>query len=218
MGALLTHPSTLSDRSSAAHGAGLSQGCVSTDHSLVISTQPHLAHPGLCLWLGVEAWGAAQAWGPSSVAREGGEAEVAKPRACHMLRSLVEDTPPQVIWPHLISAALSAHQVYSMLSHVFPAVRRGSILWLHRPPPRAELASICLAVATGSSPGVILTTTRGQGPPGPHQDSGSSPRPTHTPAGWLSAKQLALRRGAALTVAVGSLIAGLVLGVLTARP
>lgn len=93
-----------------------------------------------------------------------------------------------------------------------------SILRLHSPPPRAELASACLAVATGSSPGVILTTYSRLGG---HLDLLGTPEAIHTlpaPTNRLSAKQLALRRGAALGVAVGSLIVGLVLRVLTARP
>ena len=91
----------------------------------------------------------------------------------------------------------------------------GSILWLHSPPPRAEPASVCLAVATGSSPGVILTTYSRSGG---HPDLLRTPEAVHalpTPAGRLSAKQLALRQGAALGVAVGSLIVGLILRVLT---
>uniref|UniRef100_A0A8C2PLH2 Multidrug and toxin extrusion protein n=1 Tax=Capra hircus TaxID=9925 RepID=A0A8C2PLH2_CAPHI len=84
-----------------------------------------------------------------------------------------------------------------------------------RPGPEKVVVS---SVATGSSPGVILMTYSRLGG---HLDLLRTPEAVHalpTPAGQLSAKQLALRRGAALAVAVGSLIAGLVLRVLTARP
>uniref|UniRef100_A0A4W2FUU9 Multidrug and toxin extrusion protein n=1 Tax=Bos indicus x Bos taurus TaxID=30522 RepID=A0A4W2FUU9_BOBOX len=84
-----------------------------------------------------------------------------------------------------------------------------------RPGPEKAVVS---SVATGSSPGVILTTYLR---PGGQPDLHRTPEAVHvlpTPAGRLSAKQLALRRGAALGVAVGSLIVGLILRVLTARP
>ncbi|XP_061247149.1 multidrug and toxin extrusion protein 2 isoform X2 [Bos javanicus] len=84
-----------------------------------------------------------------------------------------------------------------------------------RPGPEKAVVS---SVATGSSPGVILTT---YSRPGGHPVLLRTPEAVHalpTPAGRLSAKQLALRRGAALGVAVGSLIVGLILRVLTARP
>ncbi|XP_010841226.1 PREDICTED: multidrug and toxin extrusion protein 2 isoform X3 [Bison bison bison] len=84
-----------------------------------------------------------------------------------------------------------------------------------RPGPEKAVVS---SVATGSSPGVILMT---YSRPGGHPDLLRTPEAVHalpTPAGRLSAKQLALRRGAALGVAVGSLIVGLILRVLTARP
>ncbi|XP_069459700.1 multidrug and toxin extrusion protein 2 isoform X1 [Ovis canadensis] len=96
-----------------------------------------------------------------------------------------------------------------------PLESTDSMAFRTRPGPEKVVVS---SVATGSSPGVILTT---YSRPGGHLDLIRTPEAVHalpTPAGWLSAKQLALRRGAALTVAVGSLIAGLVLRVLTARP
>uniref|UniRef100_A0A8C6G396 Multidrug and toxin extrusion protein n=1 Tax=Moschus moschiferus TaxID=68415 RepID=A0A8C6G396_MOSMO len=84
-----------------------------------------------------------------------------------------------------------------------------------RPGPEKAVVS---SVATGSSPGVILTT---YSRPGGHLDLLRTPEAVHAlpaPTGRLSAKQLAVRRGAALGMAVGSLIVGLVLRVLTARP
>ncbi|XP_044795101.2 multidrug and toxin extrusion protein 2 isoform X3 [Bubalus bubalis] len=81
-----------------------------------------------------------------------------------------------------------------------------------RPGPEKAVVS---SVATGSSPGVILTTYSRSGG---HPDLLRTPEAVHalpTPAGRLSAKQLALHRGAALGVAVGSLIVGLILRVLT---
>uniref|UniRef100_A0A8B9YJ98 Multidrug and toxin extrusion protein n=1 Tax=Bos mutus grunniens TaxID=30521 RepID=A0A8B9YJ98_BOSMU len=96
-----------------------------------------------------------------------------------------------------------------------PLGSTGSMALGPRPGPEKAVVS---SVATGSSPGVILTT---YSRPGGHPVLLRTPEAVHalpTPAGRLSAKQLALRRGAALGVAVGSLIVGLILRVLTARP
>ncbi|XP_043759922.1 multidrug and toxin extrusion protein 2 isoform X2 [Cervus elaphus] len=96
-----------------------------------------------------------------------------------------------------------------------PLGSTGSMALGPRPGPEKAVVS---SVATGSSPGVILTTYSRLGG---HLDLLRTPEAVHTlpaPTNRLSAKQLALRRGAALGVAVGSLIVGLVLRVLTARP
>ncbi|XP_070335308.1 multidrug and toxin extrusion protein 2 isoform X4 [Odocoileus virginianus] len=96
-----------------------------------------------------------------------------------------------------------------------PLGSSGSMALGPRPGPEKAVVS---SVATGSSPGVILTTYSRLGG---HLDLLRTPEAIQTlpaPANRLSAKQLAVRRGAALGVAVGSLIVGLVLRVLTARP
>ncbi|XP_057571440.1 multidrug and toxin extrusion protein 2 isoform X3 [Hippopotamus amphibius kiboko] len=86
-----------------------------------------------------------------------------------------------------------------------------------RPRPGPEKAVVS-SVATGSSPGVTLMTfSRPEGrlhlcrTPDAAQALPAAP-------GRLSAKQLAIRRGAALGAAVGTLVVGLALRVLTARP
>ncbi|XP_029067663.1 multidrug and toxin extrusion protein 2 isoform X8 [Monodon monoceros] len=81
-------------------------------------------------------------------------------------------------------------------------------------PERAVLSS----VATGSYPGVTLTM---YSRPEAHLDLFGTPeaaQPLPAPPGRLSAKQLAIRRGAALGAATGTLVVGLVIRVLTARP
>ncbi|KAJ8793716.1 hypothetical protein J1605_003527 [Eschrichtius robustus] len=81
-------------------------------------------------------------------------------------------------------------------------------------PERAVISS----VATGSYPGVTLTT---YSRPEAHVDLFGTPeaaQPLPAPPGRLSAKQLAIRRGAALGAATGTLVVGLVIRVLTARP
>ncbi|XP_059763937.1 multidrug and toxin extrusion protein 2 isoform X2 [Balaenoptera ricei] len=84
-----------------------------------------------------------------------------------------------------------------------------------RPGPERVVVS---SVATGSYPGVTLTT---YSRPEAHLDLFGTPeaaQPLPAPPGRLSAKQLAIRRGAALGAATGTLVVGLVIRVLTARP
>uniref|UniRef100_A0A8C8Y087 Multidrug and toxin extrusion protein n=1 Tax=Panthera leo TaxID=9689 RepID=A0A8C8Y087_PANLE len=72
-------------------------------------------------------------------------------------------------------------------------------------------------LATGASPGVTLTT---YSRPESHLDLFRAPEAAQAlpaPASRLSARQLAIRRGAALGMASGTLTAGLVVRVLTAR-
>ncbi|XP_007462732.1 PREDICTED: multidrug and toxin extrusion protein 2 [Lipotes vexillifer] len=81
-------------------------------------------------------------------------------------------------------------------------------------PERAVVSS----VATVSYPGVTLTM---YSRPEAHLDLFGTPeaaQPLPAPPGRLSAKQLAIRRGAALGAATGMLVVGLVIRVLTARP
>ncbi|XP_061030586.1 multidrug and toxin extrusion protein 2 isoform X7 [Eubalaena glacialis] len=81
-------------------------------------------------------------------------------------------------------------------------------------PERAVISS----VATGSYPGVTLTM---YSRPEAHLDLFGTPeaaQPLPAPLGRLSAKQLAIRRGAALGAAMGTLVVGLVIRFLTARP
>ncbi|XP_036693740.1 multidrug and toxin extrusion protein 2 isoform X3 [Balaenoptera musculus] len=84
-----------------------------------------------------------------------------------------------------------------------------------RPGPERAVVS---SVATGSYPGVTLTM---YSRPEAHLDLFGTPeaaQPLPAPPGRLSAKQLAIRRGAALGAAMGTLVVGLVIRVLTARP
>ncbi|XP_059989821.1 multidrug and toxin extrusion protein 2-like [Lagenorhynchus albirostris] len=84
-----------------------------------------------------------------------------------------------------------------------------------RPGPERAVVS---SVATGSHPGVTLTM---YSRPEAHLDLFGTPeaaQPLPAPPGRLSAKQLAIRRGAALGAATGTLVVGLVIRVLTARP
>ncbi|XP_026986964.1 multidrug and toxin extrusion protein 2-like isoform X9 [Sagmatias obliquidens] len=84
-----------------------------------------------------------------------------------------------------------------------------------RPGPERAVVS---SVATGSYPGVTLTM---YSRPEAHLDLFGTPeaaQPLPAPPGRLSAKQLAIRRGAALGAATGMLVVGLVIRVLTARP
>ncbi|XP_030717153.1 multidrug and toxin extrusion protein 2 [Globicephala melas] len=84
-----------------------------------------------------------------------------------------------------------------------------------RPGPERAVVS---SVATGSYPGVTLTM---YSRPEAHLDLFGTPeaaQPLPAPPGRLSAKQLAIRRGAALGAATGTLVVGLVIRVLTARP
>ncbi|XP_066877582.1 multidrug and toxin extrusion protein 2-like [Kogia breviceps] len=84
-----------------------------------------------------------------------------------------------------------------------------------RPGPESAVES---SVATGSYPGVTLTM---YSRPEAHLDLFGTPgaaQPLPAPPGRLTAKQLAIRRGAALGAAMGTLVAGLVVRVLTARP
>ncbi|XP_042772191.1 multidrug and toxin extrusion protein 2-like [Panthera leo] len=83
-----------------------------------------------------------------------------------------------------------------------------------RPGPAEAVTS---SVATGASPGVTLTT---YSRPESHLDLFRAPEAAQAlpaPASRLSARQLAIRRGAALGMASGTLTAGLVVRVLTAR-
>ncbi|KAM7067009.1 multidrug and toxin extrusion protein 2 isoform 2-T2 [Molossus nigricans] len=81
-----------------------------------------------------------------------------------------------------------------------------------RPGPEKAVAS---SVATGSSPGVTLTT---YSRPECHLDLFRTPEATlSAPSSRLSGRQLAIRRGAALGVASATLTAGLVIRVLTSR-
>ncbi|XP_073653456.1 multidrug and toxin extrusion protein 2 isoform X7 [Tursiops truncatus] len=84
-----------------------------------------------------------------------------------------------------------------------------------RPGPERAVVS---SVAMGSHPGVTLTM---YSRPEAHLDLFGTPeaaQPLPAPPGRLSAKQLAIRRGAALGAATGTLVVGLVIRVLTARP
>ncbi|KAM9045721.1 multidrug and toxin extrusion protein 2-like isoform 11-T11 [Megaptera novaeangliae] len=84
-----------------------------------------------------------------------------------------------------------------------------------RPGPERAVVS---SVATGSYPGVTLTM---YSRPEAHLDLFGTPeaaQPLPAPPGRLSAKQLAIRRGAALGAATGTLVVGLVIRVLAARP
>ncbi|XP_022416515.1 multidrug and toxin extrusion protein 2 isoform X1 [Delphinapterus leucas] len=84
-----------------------------------------------------------------------------------------------------------------------------------RPGPERAVVS---SVATGSYPGVTLTM---YSRPEAHLDLFGTPeaaQPLPAPPGRLSAKQLAICRGAALGAATGTLVVGLVIRVLTARP
>ncbi|XP_059937618.1 multidrug and toxin extrusion protein 2-like [Mesoplodon densirostris] len=84
-----------------------------------------------------------------------------------------------------------------------------------RPGPERAVVS---SVATGSYPGVTLTM---YSRPEAHLDLFGTPEaapPLPAPPGRLSAKQLAIRRGAALGAVTGTLVVGLVIRVLTARP
>ncbi|XP_007080849.2 multidrug and toxin extrusion protein 2 [Panthera tigris] len=83
-----------------------------------------------------------------------------------------------------------------------------------RPGPAEAVTS---SVATGASPGVTLTT---YSRPESHLDLFRAPEAAQAlpaPASRLSARQLAIRRGAALGIASGTLTAGLLVRVLTAR-
>uniref|UniRef100_A0A8D1HJN7 Multidrug and toxin extrusion protein n=1 Tax=Sus scrofa TaxID=9823 RepID=A0A8D1HJN7_PIG len=84
-----------------------------------------------------------------------------------------------------------------------------------RPGPEKVVTS---SVATGSPPGVTLTT---YSRPECHLALSGTPEAAQAlpaPSSRLSATQLALRRGAALGVAVATLLAGLLIRVLIARP
>ncbi|XP_004433089.1 PREDICTED: multidrug and toxin extrusion protein 2 [Ceratotherium simum simum] len=77
--------------------------------------------------------------------------------------------------------------------------------------------AVVSSVATGSSPGITLTT---YSRPGCHLDLFRTPEAAHTlsaPASSLSVKQLAIRRGAALGAVSATLTAGLIISVLTTR-
>lgn len=84
-------------------------------------------------------------------------------------------------------------------------------------PAPLTLLSFASAVATGGSPGITLTTySRPEG----HQELFRTPEVAQAlsaPASRLSARQLAMRRGAALGVASATLTAGLVIRVLASR-
>uniref|UniRef100_A0A8D0W8K1 Multidrug and toxin extrusion protein n=1 Tax=Sus scrofa TaxID=9823 RepID=A0A8D0W8K1_PIG len=84
-----------------------------------------------------------------------------------------------------------------------------------RPGPEKVVTS---SVATGSPPGVTLTT---YSRPECHLALSGTPEAAQAlpaPSSRLSATQLAMRRGAALGVAVATLLAGLLIRVLIARP
>ncbi|XP_047612656.1 multidrug and toxin extrusion protein 2 isoform X1 [Phacochoerus africanus] len=84
-----------------------------------------------------------------------------------------------------------------------------------RPGPEKAVTS---SVATGSPPGVTLTM---YSRPECHLALSGTPEAAQAlpaPSSRLSATQLAMRRGAALGVAVATLLAGLLIRVLTARP
>ncbi|XP_037348698.1 multidrug and toxin extrusion protein 2 isoform X2 [Talpa occidentalis] len=83
-----------------------------------------------------------------------------------------------------------------------------------RPGPKKAVVS---SVATGSSPGIILTT---YSRPEWHLDLFRTPEAAHSlsdPASKLSMKQLVIRRGAALGVASAMLTVGIVIRTLTTR-
>ncbi|XP_023983668.1 multidrug and toxin extrusion protein 2 [Physeter macrocephalus] len=96
-----------------------------------------------------------------------------------------------------------------------PPQAAGSTAPSLRPGPERAVVS---SVATGSYPGVTLTM---YSRPEAHLDLFGTPeaaQPLPAPPGRLTAKQLALRRGAALGAAAGTLVVGLVVRALTARP
>nr|XP_060503140.1 multidrug and toxin extrusion protein 2-like [Panthera onca] len=97
---------------------------------------------------------------------------------------------------------------------LLPQSTDSTVATVPRPGPAEAVTS---SVATGASPGVTLTT---YSRPESHLDLFRAPEAAQAlpaPASRLSARQLAIRRGAALGMASGTLTAGLVVRVLTAR-
>lgn len=154
-------------------------------------------------------------------------------RFIRALRSLVKvryhtgsDRHARLISSHLSdSLSCASHVVLSSGRAVekrqaSPAVRDRRRSCTSKPPPTPMLSwpLFASAVATGSYPGVTLTM---YSRPEAHLDLFGTPeaaQPLPAPPGRLSAKQLAIRRGAALGAATGTLVVGLVIRVLTARP
>ncbi|XP_053068768.1 multidrug and toxin extrusion protein 2 [Acinonyx jubatus] len=97
---------------------------------------------------------------------------------------------------------------------LLPQSTDSTVATVPRPGPAEAVTS---SVATGASPGITLTT---YSRPESHLDLFRTPEVAQAlpaPASRLSARQLAIRRGAALGMASGTLTAGLVVRVLTTR-
>ncbi|XP_040309004.1 multidrug and toxin extrusion protein 2-like isoform X2 [Herpailurus yagouaroundi] len=97
---------------------------------------------------------------------------------------------------------------------LLPQSTDSTVATVSRPGPAEAVTS---SVATGASPGITLTT---YSRPESHLDLFRTPEVAQAlpaPASRLSARQLAIRRGAALGMASGMLTAGLVVRVLTTR-
>ncbi|XP_025776130.1 multidrug and toxin extrusion protein 2-like [Puma concolor] len=97
---------------------------------------------------------------------------------------------------------------------LLPQSTDSTVATVPRPGPAEAVTS---SVATGASPGITLTT---YSRPESHLDLFRTPEVAQAlpaPASRLSARQLAIRRGAALGMASGMLTAGLVVRVLTTR-
>ncbi|VFV46060.1 multidrug and toxin extrusion [Lynx pardinus] len=97
---------------------------------------------------------------------------------------------------------------------LLPQSTDSTVATVPRPGPAEAVTS---SVATGASPGITLTM---YSRPESHLDLFRTPEAAQdlpAPASRLSARQLAIRRGAALGMASGTLTAGLVVRVLTTR-
>ncbi|XP_043439190.1 multidrug and toxin extrusion protein 2-like isoform X2 [Prionailurus bengalensis] len=97
---------------------------------------------------------------------------------------------------------------------LLPQSTDSTVATVSRPGPAEAITS---SVATGASPGITLTM---YSRPESHLDLFRTPEAAQdlpAPASRLSARQLAIRRGAALGMASGTLTAGLVVRVLTTR-
>ncbi|XP_077602763.1 multidrug and toxin extrusion protein 2 [Crocuta crocuta] len=100
---------------------------------------------------------------------------------------------------------------------LLPQSTDGMVATVTTVPRPGPVEAVTSSVATGGSPGITLTTySRPEG----HQELFRTPEVAQAlsaPASRLSARQLAMRRGAALGVASATLTAGLVIRVLASR-
>ncbi|KAM8955828.1 multidrug and toxin extrusion protein 2 [Lycaon pictus] len=100
---------------------------------------------------------------------------------------------------------------------LLPQSPNGAVSTVSTAPRPGPAKAVTSSVATGSSPGITLMT---YSRPECHLDLFRTPEAAHAlsaPASILSAKQLVIRRGAALVVASAMLTVGLVIRLLTTR-